>query len=593
MKTEWNLELLFKNEKEIAKERKVVEEQTKAFVTKWEARDDYLKDPKVLKEALDEYNEWETHYGTAAKEYYYYQLQHELDLNNPEIKAKFNKVQEYAIKLGNDMQFFSIRVAKIDKKLQKKFLTDKALTPYKHYLEKSFEEADHILSEPEEKIINLTTPLTSNWSRMVSGFVAKEEREVLDDTGKKTVKNFSEISSLTSNTKKKVRDAAAKALNDIVLTHLDVAENELNAVLQHKKIMDDLRRYPRPDAARHMSDDIDTDVVDALVSVVTKRLSIAEDYYKLKAKLFGVKKLAYHERNVPYGKVDKKYTFEEAASLVEKVFAQLDPEFAMILQGYLQNGHLDVFPKKGKEGGAFCTHELITHPTYILMNFNGKLQEILTLAHEVGHGINSELMKTKQNALNFGTPKSTAEVASTFMEDFVLEELMKEADGELRLALMMMKLNDDMGTIFRQVTFYNFETDLHNLYREKGYLAKGQIGELFRKHAISSMGSAVEQTEGTQNWWVYIPHFRMIFYVYSYASGLLISKSLQGSVKKDPKFIVKVKEFLSAGMSDSPKNIFMKLGVDITKKSFWDKGLDEVEELLKETEKLAKKLKKI
>ena len=158
---------------------------------------------------------------------------------------------------------------------------------------------------------------------------------------------------------------------------------------------------------------------------------------------------------------------------------------------------------------------------------------------------------------------------------------------------MMQKLNDDVSSIFRQVACYRFEQELHAVFRTKGYLSKEEIGTLFRKHMAAYMGKAVEQSEGSENWWVYWSHIRYFFYVYSYAGGLLISKALQNSVKRDPAFIEKVKEFLSAGLSDSPKNIFHRLGIDVTDKQFWGKGLDEVEKLLNETELLARKLGKI
>lgn len=594
MKTDWNLELLFKNEKEIKTLREEVEKATEGFVKKWSTREDYLQKPEVLKEALDEYNDYATNYGAATKEIYYYHLKEALNQSDPAIKAKVNQTQEFSIKLANQIQFFPLKVAKIDKKVQKKFLDHKPLTSYKHYLQRLFLEADHNLSEPEEKLINNLVPLTySNWTRMLSGFLSKEEREILDEDGKKTVKSFSEIMSLMQSTKKKVRDEAANALNSILLKHLDVAENEINAVLQNRKVFDELKHFDRPDQPRHMDDDIETSVVDTLIKSVTHSFEIARKFYTLKAKLLKVKRLAYHERNVPYGKLDKKYSYEEASDLVLKVFSNLDPEFAMIFSQFQENGQIDVYPKKGKKGGAFATVRTLKTPTYLLLNFTNYIDDVSTLAHELGHGINNELIRAKQNELNFGTPLSTAEVASTFMEDFVLQELEREADDEQRLTLMMMKLNDDISTIFRQVACYNFETELHKTFREKGYLSKEEIGKIFQKHMTSYMGSAVDQPLEAQNWWVFWSHIRSFFYVYSYASGLLISKSLQASVKKDPKFIIKVKEFLSAGMSDSPKNIFAKLGIDITKKTFWDKGLSDVEELLKETEKLAKKLNKI
>src|SRR6185369_16024393 len=217
MKTDWNLGLLFKNEREILAERKVVEQKTNAFVKKWEGRDDYLKDPKVLRQAMDEYNEWASKWGPAAKESYYCELQHYLNENDPQIKASLNKIQELSTKLENQMQFFTIRISKIDKKIQKTLLKDKDLFPYKHFLEKLFLEAEHVLSEPEEKLLNTLSPLThGNWTRMLSGFLSKEEAEVLDDDGKKAKQNFSELTSLMSSINKKVRDTSASAFNEIL-----------------------------------------------------------------------------------------------------------------------------------------------------------------------------------------------------------------------------------------------------------------------------------------------------------------------------------------------------------------------------------------
>ncbi|MFO0752065.1 MAG: M3 family oligoendopeptidase, partial [Thermodesulfovibrionales bacterium] len=433
----------------------------------------------------------------------------------------------------------------------------------------------------------------SYWVRMTSGFLAKEERTVFQEDGKKGTKNFSELLSLMNSREKRVRDSAAGAFNEILLKHSDTAEAELNSILANKKTDDELRKITRPDLSRHINDDVDSEVVDTLVGAVANRFGIPARFYELKARLLGVKRLRYHERNVEYGDLGKKYSHAESLRLVDRVFKRLDPEFSGILSGFIANGQFDVYPRKGKGSGAFCAHHLISQPTYILLNHTDTLNDVLTLAHELGHGINNELIKKKQNALNFGTPTSTAEVASTFMEDFVLQEILRKADDELRLSLMVKKINDDVSTIFRQVACYRFEQELHHDFRLKGYLPKEEIGALFRKHMAAYMGDAVEQSPGSENWWVYWSHIRAFFYVYSYAGGMLISKSLQNAVKGDPRFTGKVKDFLSAGLSDSPRNIFLKLGVDIGGKGFWDKGLDEVEELLRETTDLARRLGKI
>ncbi|MEW6066853.1 MAG: M3 family oligoendopeptidase [Nitrospirota bacterium] len=595
-KITWNLKLLFDSDDDpkIGEKRKIVEQKSYNFINKWKVRKDYLKDPAVLKQALDEYEQWKKYYGADGDEGYYFWLRTTQDQNDPKLKAKFNKIDEFSKRIENDMQFFTLRIARIPAKKQKTFLDYPVLKGYRHFLERLFATSRYLLSEPEEKILNLKSSTSyANWVKMTSGFIAKEERNVILDDGRKKPQTFSEISSLMNSKNKRVRDSAAKAFNDILHKYVDVAEAEINSVLSNKKVDDELRKIPRPDIARHISDDIDSDIVDALVKTVSERFYISSRYYDLKSRLMNLKKLKYYERNVEYGDIKKKYTYNESLKLIHKVFKNLDMEFADILHGFIKNRQFDVYPKKGKVSGAFCAHYLISQPTYILLNHTDQLRDVLTLAHELGHGINNELIKKKQNALNFGTPTSTAEVASTFMEDFVLQEMLRQADDELRLSLMMMKLNEDVSTIFRQVACYKFEQELHQEIRQKGYLSKEDTGNLFQKHMSSYMGNSVEQSPGSENWWIYWSHIRSFFYVYSYASGLLISKSLQNSVTENPEFIGKVKEFLSAGLSDSPKNIFKKLGVDIADPKFWDKGLDEVEKLLTETITLAEKLGKL
>lgn len=592
----WNLKLLFDgdNDPKIKRKRKIVERESYKFINKWKNRKDYLENPIALKKALNEYEKWRRIYGDDGNEGYYFHLRTFQDKNNPELKAKFNQIQNFGKKIQNDIQFFELRLAKVPLKTQKEFLKSKHLKNYKHFLSRLFAEAKYLLSEPEEKILNLKSPTSYlNWVNMTSGFLSKEEREIVSKEGKKEIKNFSEILSLLDNQDKIVRDSAALAFNDILDKHVGAAEAEMNSILADKKTNDELRGFSRPDLPRHISDDIESEVVDALVDSVSSRFNIARRFYKLKATLMGVKKLKYHERNVPYGKIDKKYSFNDAANIVYKVFKNLDKEFSDIFLRFIDNGQIDVYPKKGKRNGAFCFHNLISQPTYILLNYTDRLHDVITLAHELGHSINNEMIKENQNALNFGTSTATAEAASVFMEDFILEEISKIADDKLKLAIMMMRLNDNVSTLFRQIALYKFERELHDSFRIKEYLSKEEIGGLFQKHMSAYMGTGVELSIGSENWWVYWGHIRWFFYVYSYASGCLISKFLQTSVKKDPAFIEKVKELFSAGRSDSPKNIFRKLGVDITGKKFWDTGIDEVENLLGETAALAKKLGKI
>jgi len=595
-KQTWDLDKFYKSETDpkIKKDMEVVKKINYQFINKWKDRKDYLKDPKALKQALEESEIIDEKYGVDGNFGYYFSLKSALNQIDPKLKARENKIEEYSTKIVNDGQFFGINLSKIPLKDQKVLLNSPELSKYRFYLQRIFEFGKHTLSDKEERILNLKSPLChSNWSRMLNSLLNKQEDLVLDEKGKKTRKNFNEILGLTSDQNKKVRDTSAKSINKIFSSLIDVAENEINSILQNKKINDELRGYIRPDSSRHLSDNIETEVVNTLVKEVTADFNTAKKFYELKAKLFKVKKLAYHERNLEYGKIVKKYPYERAVNLVAETFKSLDLDFFKIFKTFVEGGQVDVLPKKGKSGGAFCAHNLISQPTFILLNHTNRLNDVLTLAHEVGHGINNELMRKKQPPVYFGSPTSTAEVASTFMEDFVLQALIEKSNKEERLSIIMQKLNDDISSIHRQIAFYNFETELHNLFRKQGYLSHQKIGQIFQKHMVSYMGQSVSQDKGSENWWVYVGHFRRFFYVYSYSSGLLISKALQNMVKKDIKNISKVKDFLASGSSDSPKNLFLKMGIDIGKKEFWKAGLKEVSSLLDEAEILAKELGKI
>jgi len=495
----WNFELLLGSRGEIGLPELRAEAiaETEKFVKKWKERTDWLEDPAVLKEALDEYENWARFYGPNTIEEFYLGLRLEQDQSNTTTKAKLDQATEIGQRAMNNINFFTLRLGKISNEKQEKFLDSPILKGYHHFLENLFKEAKHTLSEAEEKILTLKSePAHGHWVRMTQGFLAKEEREI-KIKGVKQKLSYPALIAQMSNPDKKVRDQASIAFNDIIEKHSDTAEAEMNAILSDKKTDDELRGYDRPDASRHLSDDIDPKVVDTILNAVSTRYDISARYYKLKAKLLHQQKLAYHERSVPIGQSDKEMTYAASIDLVRRVFVGLDPEFQAIFDRFIKDGHFDVFPHKGKAGGAFCAHTLLSLPTYIMLNYTNRLNDALTIAHEVGHGINAELQKKNQNALNFGTSTAVAEVASTFMEDFVLEEILRtEKSDRTRLSIAMLRLDSDISAIFRQVSFYRFEQELHETFRQRGYLSKNEIGKIFQGHSKSYMGRAVEQSIG-------------------------------------------------------------------------------------------------
>lgn len=590
-KTAWHPDFFSGKLEDAAREIEATKTITLAFAKKWRNRLPELANPLILAEAVSEYEKLllEHNFGDAG---YFFWLKSRLDQNDDVIKAALSESEDFETAMKNEIVFFEQAIAKIPAEKHEEILNNEKIRLYAYFVKRIFDEAKHQLPEGEEKLVNLfAEPAKGAWLTLVSKIISGETREVANGEGVKEKKTFPELMSLLESKDKSVRDEARVVIDDILRSLSPVAEAEMNAVLRTKKVIDERRGYANPRSERLLADDISEEAFSLLQKTATDNFSIARDYYALKAKLLNVPALRYHERNVEYGKTEKSYSYEESLDLLRSVLGELDPEFAEILESFT-DGRLDAFPNYGKEDGAFCAHGTKRQPVYILLNHTGKLSDVLTMAHELGHGIHYELMRKKQTQLYYQASLATAEVASTFMEDFVFDRLVLGADNEEKLALMVAKLNRDISTIFRQIAAVNFEDELHAEFRAKSYLPAKAIGEIFLKHMGDYTGSAVLKDEGSERWWMYWEHLRRFFYNYSYAHGLLISKALQAEVKKDPAFILKVKEFMAAGSSMPPHDIFRNIGIDASKPDFWMSGIGEVKKLLEETAALAAKLGK-
>jgi oligoendopeptidase F len=597
LKTEWDLSGLYYSgfdDPRIAQDKRLIEEAVAGFAGKWKDRTDWLSNSRVLAQALADWDELALKGETWGKPGYYGALRHHLASSDGEVQAYYAATQQWSDTLDTQLTFFLVRLTKIDSSLHAAMLADPALAPWKHYLEKTFAMAAHTLSEDAEEVLGLLSrPAYANWREMTAAFMEGEERQVADEDGHMQAVPFSALGSLFSSSSKQVRDDANLAFLDVVAKHLPVAEREVNSLLLFHKATDGLKGFSRPDSERLLADDLEPAVVDSLrVAVEEKYEAIAHRYFALKAKLAGQDRLAYHERLMPYGETNLRFTPEESFSLVHTSFAALDPQFAQIIQDLFTNGQVDVMPRPGKTGGGFCWQPLAALPTHILLNFSGRVGDVTTMAHEFGHALNNEFMSQNQGPLNAHGPTCTAEVASTFFEAFIFNKLMQDADPETRLHLAMNRMDRYMSTIFMQVCGYGFEREMHEQFREKGNLKSEELGALYRKHMERQFGSAVDLTD-CESRWASWSHLRMFFYIYSYAMGELISLSLQAIVQQDPANIEKVKTFLSAGSAHSPKDIFAAAGIDITDQEFWQYGLGQVMADLEETEALAKELGKI
>jgi oligoendopeptidase F len=581
MKTVWDLKQLYKSDTDpkIEKDIKAIENTLITFEKKYRNKTDYLKDEKKLLDALKDYEILEEKLSYMRPSRYFY-LKHDLDAQNKVVQAKMNVITERLTKAGNHILFFNLQIGKIDTKLQQKFLKSSALKKYHYYLKIQFESGKYTLSEPEEKILSLKRmPAHGLWVQAGQKMITKQ---VIKWKGKDLP--LAEAQNILSSLNTPNRRKLAALISDSLYEISDVVESELNAVIINKKINDELRGYEKPYSATIKSYQNDEKSIETLIKTVTDHFHISHRFFKLKKKILGLSQFQYEDAIARVGKIDKKISFEKGYSIVKSAFNSLDSKYVKIYENFFKNGQVDVYPQKGKRGGAYCMSSE-NAPTFILLNHVPNMNSVMTLAHEMGHAFHSELSRNQPLFYQDYTT-SIAEVASTFFEAVVFDHVFEMLDEKEKRIALHDKIQDDIGTIFRQTAAFNYELDLHTQIRERGSLSKEEMAALLNKHFKSYLGPVFDLREKDGYRYVSWPHFRYFFYVYAYAYGQIISKALYARYKEDKSYLKEIEKFLSAGGSKSPEDIFKEIGIDTSKPEFFIHGLKSVEEDIKKLEKL-------
>lgn len=582
MKTEWDLSLLYASldDPRIERDQKQADKAVAAFAQTYQKDKKHLKNPSALATALADYEKLIL--LPASRAGYYAAYRKELDVEDKAAEAFAAKLDDRATKRGNKLLFFTLELGKLSKPLQKKFLDASVLTPYRYWLKQLFDTAKYDLSEPEEKILSLLDSVSyDRWLQATENILNKK---TIAYAGK-TIP-LPEAEALMQNLPTAKRRALYGSIRSAYESAGDIAESEINAVYTSKKITDELRGFKTPFEATILGYQNDQKSILAMVDAVTKNASIAHRFYEVKRKLLKEDKLTYADRAAHVGEIQTKIPFEKAVAIVRETFGELDPQYADIFDRLLANGQVDVRPKKGKSGGAFCSSG-VTTPTYVLLNHIDDFHSLKTLAHEMGHAIHAERSKTQQPFFQ-GQTVSTAETASTFFETAALNRVIDLLPSEERIIALHDTAQDNIATVFRQVAVFNFERALHEEIRRDGYVPKERIADLMNEYMSAYLGPAVELVREDGYFFVHWSHIRRFFYVYTYAYGQLISKALHRELEKNPNTIRKIDGFLSAGESMSPYDIFKSCGLDTKKPDIFLEGLKSIEKDVAELERLVK-----
>ncbi|USN56217.1 MAG: hypothetical protein H6766_03975 [Candidatus Peribacteria bacterium] len=480
---------------QIAIDNQTFIERIDAFVAQRDQESVDFSDPPIVQQSLDDYEALMADYPYGTREMCYRYLRDTTE-GTDEIKARLGQAEHLSREQMIRLQFFELNLGKIDPSHHQKLLSAPILQPYRHFLERIRASAQHDLSRETEKAVALLAKSSyGNWSDLVEDALKQETRTMTVD-GKESERSFEELMTLTKHANKATRDQAATHIHEIVAKIEYMATRELNSILEYKLATDTLRSYDRPDASRIVSEDVDPAAVDALLQAVSDSNDIARDFYALKARLLGFEKLAYHERNLVVSLTDTPeptYSYEQAVALVRRVFSRMDDDFVQILDRMSTQGLIDVYPRSGKRGGAFNAGMGQHVINVVMLNYTDTLNDVTTLAHEMGHACHTQLSYQHQNALNTDYGMLTAEVSSQFMEDYVYDELIQELDDRQRLELLMTQLNDSVSSIHRQIACYQYEQAIHQEYRQTGFVSSERLGELFTQYMSGYMGDAVTQ----------------------------------------------------------------------------------------------------
>jgi oligoendopeptidase F len=517
----------------------------------------------------------------------YASLDFATDTADPARGALVARVQERATELSTQLLFLELEWAALSDERVDELLAHASLDFCRHHLRTARRYRAHLLSEPEERILNeKAVSGVSAWTRLFSELasaieVELEEKVTLDIA-------LARLSSPSRDVRRDSAAAVTRALEPGIRTRAFV----LNTLLVDKATNDRLRSYPHWLAARNLANEASDASVEALVSAVRSRFELPRRWYRLKAKLLGIDRLADYDRMAPLAEDEERIEWESARDLVLDSYNAFSPSLGEVAGRFFERRWIDAPPARGKRGGAFCAYTVPAVHPYVLVNFTGRRQDVLTLAHELGHGVHAALAAS-QGIFHQDTPLTLAETASVFGEALTFGRLLESSPTPAaRLALLAEDIEGAIATVFRQVAMNGFEKLVHTERREQGELSVERIGELWAQTQTELLGDSVEVTEDYQLWWSYIPHFvDTPGYVYAYAYGQLLALSVyERYLDEGAGFEQHYLDLLSAGGSRSPEELGEIVGIDLSDPGFWDRGLDLVERRLEAAEAAAQAL---
>ncbi|MGC8818543.1 MAG: M3 family oligoendopeptidase [Athalassotoga sp.] len=576
----WNLGDLYSSVEDLKKDGEKLLEESKSFHQKFSDTQKVFEDRNLTRLSIDTLSDL---YDKLGKISQYAYLRFAENTVADETKKILAWVENIETEVQSNLIFYNLAISKMPDELFEK--VKPSITDYKHFLESSRRFKDHLFSEREEQlIVHKNSTGTNAFVKFYTQLTSTYRFRIKLD-GKSQTINGSQLRSLRTHPDPKIREMVTSKLFKKYRSNALEIENAYNAVAKDYDVESKLRNYPSPISMRNLDNEVSDNVVETLVNVTTKNNSLVARYYKIKSKLMN-QKLKLSDIYAPVGDVQRKFTWNEAKDIVRKAFYDFDERFGKIIDEFFEKRWIHASPMPAKEGGAFCSYSTPkTHP-YVLLTFTGQIKDVMTLGHELGHGLHG-VLSSKQNVLQYHTPLTMAETASTFAEMLLMDYFLEKLPKKEILPFIASKLEDLFATMNRQNMFTRFELRAHEKISKEGATFE-ELSDIYNEELHEMFGDSVEYNPEFRWEWSSVPHFfHTPFYCYAYDFAQLLVISLYAKYKSGMNnFKQKYVNLLSAGGSDSPEKLLEPFGISLSDPSFWQGGFDYIEEnLLKRIER--------
>lgn len=565
--TQWDLSILFQNEKELENYTSCCINETELFKKNYESKLESLTAQYFLN-ALKEYENLNL---KLSKIMTYAYLCFAKDTSKGSFYAKY---EQECQKAEENLLFFELEFCTISENKTQEFIT--FCQDYHFYLTNLIKNKKYNLSQKEERVMLYM----SNTGASAFGRLFDESMSSLKISFEEQELSEEEILSKLYDHDRKIRKKAAKKFTKALNKNINLLTFILNMVKTELKNICTLRGYEDAETPRHLKNQISKQSVDSLIKTTQKNFSLVERFYKKKKQILGYDTLKDYDRYAPIGK-ETNFSFEESKKIILEAFYDFSPIFGDIAKEAFEKGWIDVFPQDKKQGGAFSHSATPDSHPFILLNYTNKRRDLFTLAHELGHTIHQKLSYSV-SFLNQDTPLTTAETASVFAEMLVFDYVKNKLKKEELIALYAAKIEDIFATLYRQINFTCFERRIHN---HKHELNSEEISKIWMEESQKMFKESVDLTKNYALWWSYIPHFiHTPFYCYAYAYAQLLVLAFYGLYKRKEKqnFKELYIKMLSLGGSVSPKELVSMFGFDIENENFWEIGMAEIKQMIDE-----------